>query len=153
MVWLKRKKQRIITHKYTLIPIIIILSHAIFKFNKHTWWVYDWCLCAAENVAPWTQYFHRTTQPILVILDKMPSVSTLSIEALSLVHCTWWSSASRHPLTIWYPAWGCLDLMTLISVSRASSVMEYRLWHIVLLHPPVDSSSWESKNVCYTCGR
>lgn len=88
-------------------------------------WLVSMC---CRKCGPWTQYFRRTTQPILVILDKMPSVSTLCIGASSLVHCTWWPSASRHPLTIWYPAWGSLDLMALTSLSRASSVMvEYRL--------------------------
>lgn len=88
-------------------------------------WLVSMC---CRKCGPWTQYLRRTTQPILVILDKMPSVSTLCMEALSLVHCIWWPSASSHPLTIWYPAWGSLDLMALTSVSRASSVMvEYRL--------------------------
>lgn len=50
------------------------------------------------------------------------------IEALILAHCTWCPSALGHPLTIWYPEWGILDLMALTSRSRASSDMvEYRL--------------------------
>lgn len=89
-------------------------------------WLVSMCCI---KCGPSTQYFRLTIQPILcILLDRMPSVSSLCIETLSLVRCTWWPSASRHPLTIWHPAWGSRDLMALTSSSRAPSVMlEYRL--------------------------
>ncbi len=94
----------------------ICLSNTI---NLISLWFVSICI---SDLGPGTEYVLRTTHRNSDILDTIPAVSTLCIDARTLCHCTRCPCARSSPNIIRYPACGLLAWMSDTRASSSSSV-------------------------------